>query len=778
MKLSVLKPFRSFFARFLLTYVALLSIPLLLAVFISNELLGEVQNTVEESQLALLRQTRSVVEQSIDDLEWRVFQIAGHPRIGRLTTEYRSSGTINLSLVREIISYLHTYTLYSSNLRSTFYIYLKQPEIILTPYAMYRHDDFTDRRTFLQIEGTSLENWHDLIFSSYFRRKFLPSRRVTIEDFTNQSMIPYIQSMPVGTSMPMSSINGALVFFLGEEEFSSLLQNIVLPEGGWAYISNESNEIITSISNNPSSSIKPVEINSSTSDGLIRTTVNDEDMFVAYARSDKGWTYVAVLPVEPILSTVMRLQHITVMTLSLSILFTMLAASLISYKRARPLQNLIDSLRDVSGLDISEVSSIQALNSGVRNLISESRHLQDQLQRQEAFHENLLVSRLLQGSFRNNNEMQSFLEYLDIELHANCFAAVILSMSGFETLETVEMINQMNQSKVVLKDLLHREIGDRVLIYDSNEESLSLIAMSRYSGSCDFAARLFTQLQIVMQKFEDVYHGRLEIGAGSPRTDILSISDSYEEARLALSASGQNHETPLVVYSEDLKNEQTYYFPIELEIKISNAARAGDVEALEAVFDNFISENFSQRKVSAVQIKYLYHELFGTLQKLMASIKTDLPEALSVDELRDPEDINSRDSVQLLIEKFYIIASHMNSAKRSHNQKLISEIVRYIRANYAEHDLGLYVVASKFSITESYLSFFFKEQLGENFSTFVEKVRIEKAVELLKHTESGIMEIAEEVGYNSDKTFRRVFKKVKGLSPSDYRRELAMRTIL
>ena len=87
-------------------------------------------------------------------------------------------------------------------------------------------------------------------------------------------------------------------------------------------------------------------------------------------------------------------------------------------------------------------------------------------------------------------------------------------------------------------------------------------------------------------------------------------------------------------------------------------------------------------------------------------------------------------------------------------------------------------MASTFSITESYLSFFFKEQTGENFSGYVETVRITHAVELLRTTEMSIADVAAAVGYNSDKTFRRVFKKAKGISPSDYRRDLALRRIV
>ncbi|MEF3310385.1 AraC family transcriptional regulator [Paenibacillus sp. GYB004] len=73
----------------------------------------------------------------------------------------------------------------------------------------------------------------------------------------------------------------------------------------------------------------------------------------------------------------------------------------------------------------------------------------------------------------------------------------------------------------------------------------------------------------------------------------------------------------------------------------------------------------------------------------------------------------------------------------------------------------------------SYLSRLFKEQFGEKFNDFVTQVRVEKAVELLKGTEETVNEIAAAVGYTHTLTFIRVFKKVMGNTPGNYRKDMA-----
>ena len=73
-------------------------------------------------------------------------------------------------------------------------------------------------------------------------------------------------------------------------------------------------------------------------------------------------------------------------------------------------------------------------------------------------------------------------------------------------------------------------------------------------------------------------------------------------------------------------------------------------------------------------------------------------------------------------------------------------------------------------MTEEYLSSFFKEQTGVYFSDFIEEVRMDRASELLSEQDMPINNIAKVVGYSSVKAFSRAFKRVNGVSPSDYRK--------
>ena len=104
------------------------------------------------------------------------------------------------------------------------------------------------------------------------------------------------------------------------------------------------------------------------------------------------------------------------------------------------------------------------------------------------------------------------------------------------------------------------------------------------------------------------------------------------------------------------------------------------------------------------------------------------------------------------------------------NLNLMNKIKRYIESNYMDQNLCLYKVSSEFNLSEGYFTHLFKEQTDINFTDYLEKIRLDNAYILLKNPDLNITEIAEMVGYNSAQSFRRAFKRLFGVSPTDVRK--------
>lgn len=100
----------------------------------------------------------------------------------------------------------------------------------------------------------------------------------------------------------------------------------------------------------------------------------------------------------------------------------------------------------------------------------------------------------------------------------------------------------------------------------------------------------------------------------------------------------------------------------------------------------------------------------------------------------------------------------------------IKKIMDYIDQHYSD-PLTLTDVANHFHFNPSYLSTYFGHHNSEGFSGYLTKIRIEKAVELLQQRHISISAISGEVGYADHSYFCKVFKKIKGMSPSSYRKQ-------
>ena len=99
----------------------------------------------------------------------------------------------------------------------------------------------------------------------------------------------------------------------------------------------------------------------------------------------------------------------------------------------------------------------------------------------------------------------------------------------------------------------------------------------------------------------------------------------------------------------------------------------------------------------------------------------------------------------------------------------LAAVTAYVNLNFGDTNLSLTSAAEALQMNEGYLSGRFKQETGVNFSAYVEKVRMDKAKELLRAGRLTIKEIAEYTGYTSENSFCRAFKRVTGLSTSGWK---------
>ena len=102
---------------------------------------------------------------------------------------------------------------------------------------------------------------------------------------------------------------------------------------------------------------------------------------------------------------------------------------------------------------------------------------------------------------------------------------------------------------------------------------------------------------------------------------------------------------------------------------------------------------------------------------------------------------------------------------------LVRRMMQYLRDHYAE-GITLQVLAGEFGMSENYISSLIKKETGRRFSEHLTEIRIRRAQELLRSSNGSIEQIAGKVGYPDYFYFTKVYKKVTGLSPAAFRKQL------
>ncbi len=127
----------------------------------------------------------------------------------------------------------------------------------------------------------------------------------------------------------------------------------------------------------------------------------------------------------------------------------------------------------------------------------------------------------------------------------------------------------------------------------------------------------------------------------------------------------------------------------------------------------------------------------------------------------------SNTAYELLASPGFVQDSHLRCSDR------FSKVTEYILRNF-NNEITLPEIAAVANMAVTTFCNFFKEQYRVTFIEYLNKVRIGYACKLLHEHKQNIVEIAYECGFNNLANFNRQFKKLKHMTPRDYRRALEM----
>lgn len=100
--------------------------------------------------------------------------------------------------------------------------------------------------------------------------------------------------------------------------------------------------------------------------------------------------------------------------------------------------------------------------------------------------------------------------------------------------------------------------------------------------------------------------------------------------------------------------------------------------------------------------------------------------------------------------------------------KVAEVVYRYIRENY-QHDISMQDLAREMNYSEAYFCKLFKQCFNKNFTAYLTEYRVKEAKRMLEQPAMNVKDVGRAVGYMDSNYFTRVFKRITGQTPTEYR---------
>lgn len=250
---------------------------------------------------------------------------------------------------------------------------------------------------------------------------------------------------------------------------------------------------------------------------------------------------------------------------------------------------------------------------------------------------------------------------------------------------------------------------------------------------------------------------------------------AFREAEDALQYKASTGANRVIRYGETIGSESEVYGHLKNIRQIVGAFRLADASwqtHYRGLFEQIRMTMLRKDELTSL-VYFLIYQLDKETEMLPQDIRKWWQEhtlPLMHEALADYDTIDTIEQEFLVL--LGSLSEQMSAVRDSRNyHSLMLEVRAYIEAHYANPNLSLDHLSDLFELNGKYLSKLFKEEFGEKFVDFLIGLRMAAAKSALENSDWPIVEISERVGYTSANSFTRVFRKVYGISPGEYRKE-------
>lgn len=568
------------------------------------------------------------------------------------------------------------------------------------------------------------------------------------------------QSIPIN---PYETPTGVILFTLDLSALHQCLADALTDPEAICLLLDETGAFLTEQGSRGQWTDAPIQEVLGHAEGLApgvhyRTLSSGGDMLLSVAEG-KGFRILTAQPAQNALRGVQSF-HWLMMAQSLGVVLVVLII-LFFYTR-RSMTSVQDVLESIAPHHPNE--NARDLFAYIRDALNamqrENALLASHADRQMALLHAIFLRRLLRGELSSESDCIREQQSLRLSLGSPYYLVLIVRLK-----QTGEGLEETGPR--VVRESLKAEFGENVYPVDMGADRIAclLLVQEEDCRGSVLSAAAAMRAAIPAQTFASTVVSR-----------IMDVPRAYREARIVADNTREDDPAAVAWYDALYRDDILYNYDYSLytEKKLVNTIATGNALETAATLDALYANNVRPGQFAPRVLHFFAYDLYrlashaystygdGVCAAQFLQLQTQLDQV--IDGTVPFDDFFAR------VRQLCLTLCAQNQTQlHSNNTNLRSRILAYLGERFTDPSLNVTSVADAFGISDKYLSQFFKEQTNERLSTYIETLRMERACKLMQREGLNINDIAAQSGYVSPHTFRAAFKKVHGVTPTQYR---------
>ncbi len=722
-------------SKLFISFLVALAIPTIISLIIINSYTNDIKTFIDDAH----HSSFATFTNSIEDGLYDIFSLSYKLSTNQTIKDYDYSPVDVLTQFD--LAFILSRESVTSGIYDRYYLYYPNKNQIITTSYTSSAEDFFSTTAYSNIDVSSITDDIDVATDFYL---------TTLKNTQTEKIEAYCFIRNIeGTT-------AKIIFEIRSETLQRLLGDSLWTDNSMLYVIDDDINYIVSDSSQEAMTIGELLLSDTTHDDTISSN-GKTYTYLEFDSKHSNWRYV-YLSEYLLLSDEQSRVLINILLLILLGFLISIAVSLFFIKKNyRPLQSILNHLK--IQYNNSENNEYDIILSSIKKIESEHENLTYLIEQHSIQLRDTYFSKLLNGNFSSSSNIKEICSLYDIEYNTGLFVVAVIKIHEDTNLFFSDMETNSEEDEVLIEVIIKNVLSEMLEQYAKSyvlKHNNYFVSIINLNDEHDL-----NNVKIIFDEFLQILSGRFGIVSEYEITDTykdyINISKAYKEVENKIS-NGDN-----AILSIQLGIQR------QISIIINNIENQKYDEAIALIDDMFSdvatmnSQNTTYYILNIVleYAKFLYDNEYIQQNSFSVFETTN-----SIEYLNDIEKLKS----QMAQSVDYIKSK--NSIKINKKENIVYSAIKIIKDEFSSPDLSLIYIADRLKVNSSYLSRKFNEELGNGLVQYIHMYRINQSKILIDNDNSILIEeLAKKVGFISANTFIKVFKKITGVTPGQYKKK-------